>query len=77
MMEFWEQEPPEPRVQKSPAELPRPKQPAPDKITPVPSVTPGTAEEVKGFLQLRRESLIQGVIWAEILGKPKAKRGRR
>jgi hypothetical protein len=32
---------------------------------------------IESLLQLNRENLIQGVIWAEILGKPKAKRGRR
>lgn len=31
----------------------------------------------ESLLQFNQANLVQGVIWAEILGKPKAKRGRR
>ena len=48
----------------------------PMKVTPKPQIRPDSAE-VKDFLKIERENLVQAVIWAEILGKPRAKRGRR
>ncbi len=40
---------------------------------------PDTAKSIKppGFLTLNRDNFLQGIVWAEILGKPLSKRGRR
>lgn len=50
--------------------------PARPVVTPAPSVGTGSTE-VEGFLQFKQENFVQGLIWSEILGRPKAKRGRR
>lgn len=51
------------------------KQLQPTIVSPTPPVVTNSAE-VERFLQFNRDNLVQGVIWGEILGKPKAKRGR-
>ncbi len=40
---------------------------------------PDTAKSITppGFLTLNRNNFLQGIVWAEILGKPLSKRGRR
>jgi hypothetical protein len=37
---------------------------------------PKLPPEVMGLLQINPENIIQGIIWAEILGKPKSRRSR-
>jgi hypothetical protein len=46
------------------------------KVTPTQQVSKDLSE-LASLIQFSRENLIQGVIWAEILGKPKAKRRGR
>lgn len=40
---------------------------------------PDTVKSIRppGFLTLNRDNFLQGIVWAEILGKPLSKRGRR
>jgi hypothetical protein len=56
------------------------RQPNSDQVADLPRESdagvPNTAGAKQRF-QLDQSNLIQGVIWAEILGKPKAKRGQR
>jgi hypothetical protein len=52
------------------------KQSQPEKITIAPQIATDSTT-IASLLQLDRKNLIQGVLWAEVLGKPKSKRGRR
>jgi hypothetical protein len=52
-----------------------PKQQTSRQITPAPHEQK-YPQEALGLLQFNRTNYIRGIIWAEILGKPKAKRSR-
>jgi hypothetical protein len=52
------------------------KQHQPKKVVSAPQVVKESTS-TESPLQFNQGNLIQGVIWAEILGKPKAKRSRR